>query len=302
MNVPASGQTPERRELWIGLGCAALILTVWTSFHVLGRLGVKSSFDPADLAAIRIGCGALLMVPFFLRRGMGELTVFQGASLALTAVIGFTVCAFWGLTLAPVSHSVVLMTGSAPLLTAILSVIFLRERFSNMKLLALALIVAGLGVVGMAGLKSGEPDAWIGDILFLMASLSWAVYTILAQRWKVPAVQTTAVVYVFSAIAFMPVYFIFFDSRIPYAPMDELVLQVVMQGIFSSVLSIMAYTRMVRALGSSAGAMLTAAVPVTATFAAIPVIGEYPDFASMIGVAIVTGGLIVTLLTLRRTS
>jgi drug/metabolite transporter (DMT)-like permease len=302
MNAPASGQTPDRRELWIGLGCAALILTVWTCFHVLGRLGVKSSFDPADLTAIRIGCGALLMLPFFLRRGMGDLTVFQGISLALTAVIGFTVCAFWGFTWAPVSHSVALMTGAAPLLTALLSVFFLRERFSNMKLLALALIVAGVGVVGLAGLKSGEPDAWIGDILFFMASLSWAIYTILAQRWKVSAVQTTAVVYIFSAIAVMPVYFIFFDSRIPEAPLDELVVQVVMQGIFSSVLSIMAYTRMVQALGSTAGAMLTAAVPVTATFAAIPVIGEYPDLASTIGVAVVTGGLIVTLLTLRRSS
>jgi drug/metabolite transporter (DMT)-like permease len=74
-----------------------------------------------------------------------------------------------------------------------------------------------------------------------------------------------------------------------------------MQGILSTVFTLMAFTRVIQTLGATVGSMLTAAVPALTTLLAIPLVGETPNPLAMIGIACVTAGIVATLMTFRRT-
>jgi drug/metabolite transporter (DMT)-like permease len=52
--------------------------------------------------------------------------------------------------------------------------------------------------------------------------------------------------------------------------------------------------RAVAALGAGPTTLITAAVPGLATLAAIPLLGEWPDGATLAGVALVSAGVAVT--------
>lgn len=291
----------RRREMWIGVACAVLVLVIWTSYVLLSR-SARETFTPPDLLALRVGISGLLMAPFFVRSGLGGLKLWQALILALLAGIGFGALSYWALALAPAAHGAVLMTGSLPLYTAVLAMIVLRERFTPIKLAGLGLIVGGVLLMGYNSLGSHEPGHLAGDLLFAAASISWAIYTVLAQRWRVRPFQAASVVYTIAAILYLPIYFAFVDSRLPAAPLDQLVLQGVLQGGLATIVSIFAFMRVVQALGASATTMLTAATPSAITLLAIPVLGEIPSWLAVGGIVLVTAGIGATLLDLHRRS
>jgi drug/metabolite transporter (DMT)-like permease len=299
--MPFEGAAPrvERRELWIGLGCAVLVLFIWTGYVLLTRFATRTSFNPPDLVALRTGIGGLIMLPWFLRSGLGGLSIGQTLVLALTAGIGFGALSNWALSLAPAAHGAALMTGALPLYTSILAMIVLRERFSAIKLTGLALIVGGVIMMGYDSLATGEPGQWRGDLLFAAASISWAVYTVLAQRWRVRPAQSARVVFVTAAVLYLPVYFLFFESNLASAPLGELLVQAALHGVLATLVSMFAFIRVVQALGASSTTMLTAAAPGFMTLLAIPLLGEIPSWLAVAGIGLVTAGIGATILALR---
>jgi len=295
----ATGVTADRRELWIGLGCAALLLAVWTGFILLSRFGVRTDFKPADLLALRLAVAGVIVLPLFLRHGFGRLPLRQGVALALTAGIGFPALSFIALTMAPVSHAGAVQTGTLPLYTAILAMIVMREYFGPIKLAGLGLIVVGVGFSGYESLSVGEPGQWLGDIFYTAASFVWACYTILAQRWRIKALQAVTVVYILSAAIFLPVYFLFFDVRLFSIPLATLLIQALLQGGLSTVISLLLFMRVVQSLGATSATMLTAAVPSAVTLLSIPMLGETPSWMAWTSIGFVTAGILATILSLQ---
>lgn len=302
MPFDASSPRIERRELWIGLGCAVLVLTIWTGYVLLSRLATRGAFNPPDLLALRASIAGLVMLPWFLRNGLGGLRLHQAVVLALAAGIGFGAFSYWALSLAPAAHGAALMTGALPLYTSILATIVLGERFGTIKLTGLLLIVAGVVLMGFDSLATGEPGQWRGDFLFAAASITWAVYTVLAQRWRVRPLQAATVVYVPAAVLYLPVYVLFFDSRLAEAPLPDLLIQGLLHGVLATLVSIFAFMRVVQALGASSTAMLTAAAPGFVTLLAIPLLGEIPSWLAVTGIGLVTAGIGATILALRAST
>ena len=65
-------------------------------------------------------------------------------------------------------------------------------------------------------------------------------------------------------------------------------------GFACAALSIFVYTRAVAALGPATTASFAAAVPVVTTLAAIPLLSEAPSRIGLVGVGVVTLGMLVT--------
>jgi len=284
-----------RRELRIGLLCAAFLLVIWSAFILMSRVGVRSNFPPADLLALRAGVGGIIMLPWLARSGFAGLPLGKVLLLSITAGIGFGAFSYAAFLFAPVAHASALQTATLPLNTAILAVVVLRERFSRGKQLGLLLIVTGVMLMGYESLSAGEPGQWRGDILFYLASFDWAVYSVFAQRWGVTARQALAFVYPVAAIIYLPIYFLLFEPQLFHASAGELVVQVVLQGVLANVLSLFAFTRVVEAFGASSTAMLTAAAPLVVTLSAIPLLHEVPTTLGWAGLACVIGGIIATI-------
>ncbi len=288
-----------RRERWIGLLCALLLLGIWAAYILLTRLSVRTHFAPADLLALRVGIGGVLMVPWFARRGLGHLRLGQALVLALTAGIGFGALSYGGFVLAPVAHASALQTGALPLYTALLALIVLHERFARGRLLGLALIVAGVVLMGVESVSSGEPGQWRGDVMFSAASFMWAIFAVLAQRWDVRPLQATAVVYVLSAVLYLPVYAIGFEPKLLAAPPAELAVQAVLQGVFANLVSLFLFARVTQAFGAASTAMLTAAASLFVPALGIVTLGERPSAMAWTGLVCVAAGVLVAFLVVR---
>ena len=60
--------------------------------------------------------------------------------------------------------------------------------------------------------------AWKGDLLFLAAVLSWSVYTVLVQRWRLPALDAMLAIGLAAAPVYLPVWWLVLPSTIGQAP------------------------------------------------------------------------------------
>jgi drug/metabolite transporter (DMT)-like permease len=281
------------RERLVGFACAAAVVAIWSGFITTSRLGVTTHLPPLDMVALRLAVAGAVMAPvLWRRRRVSRVGLGQGAALAATAGLGFSLCAFFGFSLAPAGMGAVLMPGTLPLWTALLAMLVLGERPGPVRLVGLGAIAAGIAVMLWSATRGIAPERLVAGGLFLAASILWAVYTVLIRRWRVDALDGAAAVCVGAAVAYLPAYALFADGGLAAVPWTVLVANGLFQGIASTVASLLLFTRAVQALGAARTAMVTAATPVAATLLAVPVAGDRLEIPILIGVALVTIGML----------
>lgn len=287
----------RRRALHLGAGCALLVVAIWTGFILLSRAGVRGTLGPWDLAALRYTFAGTAMLPLLLLRGLGTLNLARSAVLALFAGLGFPLFAYAGFAFAPVAHAAVLMPGALPFSIAVCARLILGERIVGGRALGLTLILAGILMVAVHSFSGSQlPGSWKGDLLFLSASTSFAVYVALARKWSVHPLQATAVVSVIPMLAYLPIYAAFLPSSLAVTPWPEVLFQGVYQGVISVVVSLLAYNVALREFGPVRMGMITAIVPGAAALLAVPLLGEPLSLLALGGVAAVTVGMLVGVL------
>ena len=287
----------------LDIASVVAIVLIWSLFLVLGRIGLKSSFTPWDLAFLRFGFAAAVTLPLFLLRPpghrMGTLTPLRALTVALTAGLLFSCLAYIGFSYAPAAHGGVLMTGTLPFWVALVAWYGLGDRINRRKLGSLLLILLGVMFVGWhsfsqtAASASATPDAWRGDILFPLASASWAVFVVLVRRWRVAALDATLATTLISFVLYTPVYLLWLPKQIMTAPWLEIVWQGVFQGILALTVSMWLYTRVVQAFGPSRTTMMTAVCPALAALSAVPLLGEPLSALVLLGLAATTAGMVL---------
>jgi drug/metabolite transporter (DMT)-like permease len=284
------------REFAIGVACALSVVVLWSSFHLIARIGVQTSLTPYDLVALRLGVGGVLMLPVVLRHGLGSLQLWQAFVLAMLAGPGFALFAFTGYQFAPAAHGAAILAGAIPLFTAPIAWLALGERLSIWQVAGLAVILTGVMLLA-SGSFTGL--VWRGDLLFLIGVADWAVFTLLARAWRVEPLRGTALVAVISMITYVPIHFAFLPSRLDTAPLIAIAGQALYQGVLSMIISLLLYTRAVAALGAALTTTITAAVPATATIAAFILLGEPLTGLTGGGVILVTIGMLAAVLGVR---
>jgi drug/metabolite transporter (DMT)-like permease len=148
-------------------------VSIWASWIVAARLGVKTSLTPWDITAIRFGAGAVILLPYLLRRG---LAVDRLGWLGLAAIVAgggapVVLISYGGLLFAPARHAASLFTALIPLPSALLAAVVLGEAFTLPKRIGLALIVTGavLIVWGAGGTIGSRQN--IGHAMFIGAAM-----------------------------------------------------------------------------------------------------------------------------------
>jgi drug/metabolite transporter (DMT)-like permease len=300
---------PSRRTFWVGVGSAISVLVIWTTFILIARVSAKGHLNPFDIAFVRFVFSGLIVLPVvFLRGGWlldqlaprPRLALARAAALVATAGVGYCSLSYSAFFFAPVSHAAVLLPGSLPLHTAVLAALLLGERFRRARLIGLAAIVAGNLLIGGTSLLQafGGDDTWKGDVLFLGASMSWALYSVLCRRWHLDAIPATCAIAIGCLVSYVPLFAIgaatgLVPTRLASAPWSEIAFQAVYQGGISMLLAGVAFTQVVKTFGPVRTTMIMAVVPVLATISALPLLGESMTAAGGVGLACVTLGLLI---------
>ncbi len=293
LNAAAAPANPVARGLAAGTAAALL----WGLYLALSRAGVVGGLAAIDIAVIRYGVAGLVMLPVFATRGLpliARIGWWRAAAVAALAGPPFVLAGVGGYAFAPLAHGALIQPAAVTIGSIALAAWLLRDRPTRERLLGLGVIVAGLAIVAGPGLFAGGAMTPLGDAMFLAAGLMWAAFSILSKRWGAGPVEATALVSVLSGVVLVPVVAATSGfGRILALPSGELAAQVVVQGVLSGVVAVLAFTSAVKWLGASRAAAFPAMVPVTATLLGIPVAGEWPTALQLGGLVVVVAGLIL---------
>lgn len=287
---------PSVRERFTGIALGVLSVALFSGFTLASRLGLSSSLKFPDLAALRFGIGGTLLLPVLLRHGLGGTRLPRAATLALLGGLGFALLAYAGFSLAPAAHGAVLLHGTIPLFTWLMTAATDAEAAPDTRRrLGIGVIAIGVALMACDSLVAARPRQLLGDGLLLLASISWSAYGVLSRRWRLPPAQGAAIVAVVSMAAFLPIYLMLPGKAVFLLSSRALLLQAFVQGVLIGAVSIFVYTRAVAALGAAETALFTAAVPCITTLAGIPLLCEVPNGRAWAGVASVTLGLVLSI-------
>ena len=132
-----------------------------------------------------------------------------------------------------------------------------------------------------------------GDLLFLTGSSSWAVFSLLLRLHPMPPLAATVATTLGSAVVYLPVWWLFLPSTMDQAPMAEIAMQAVYQGVLVVFVAMILYTFAVRQLGPQTVALLMAFVPGLSALAAVPLLGEPLSLLTLAGLGAVTLGAVL---------
>ncbi len=135
MPKPSADKRPSRAPAWnlvgrhaTGVAAGLGVVALFSGFALISRMGSRTELQVHDLAMLRFGIGAALLLPVFLRSGLAGLSIRQAATLAFLGGAGFALLAYAGLFLAPATHGAALLHGTLPLTTFIALAVRTRPR------------------------------------------------------------------------------------------------------------------------------------------------------------------------------
>ncbi len=269
----------------IGFLAGLLAISCWSGFVLVSRLGGQGVLMPVDTVALRfmIGCILLLPLAYFYRPWFN----LKGFALALTGGLGYCFFVYAGFQHTTAVHGAVLLPGLIPFLSALFAVMFLAEKINGLRGVGLALIAAGAALM----LTESSPGAsMLGDTLIVLSVVCWALYTVLAKRWKISPWQATTTVAYGSLVLFLPIYVAFFESNISAAPWSELLLQGFYQGFIAVIVAMVFYMVAVEKIGPSKMGAMMAFVPVISGLAAVVLLSEPLTFHGVIALCLTSLG------------
>jgi drug/metabolite transporter (DMT)-like permease len=195
-----------------------LVMTMffWGGTFVAGKWAVGEA-PPFFVATLRFAIASVLLWALVARRQRGSADRFpvprgwaQWAgllSLGLTGVFLYNFVFLTGLSWTSATNGSLIVAFN-PLLTAVLSALWLKERFRPVQAGGLLLALLGVGVVitrgSIAVMRSLSFNP--GDLLMLGAPLAWALYTILGKKMLgcFSPLVATAYASLFGALLLLP--------------------------------------------------------------------------------------------------
>lgn len=118
--------------------------------------------------------------------------------------------------------NVALAYALSPVFVLIIAIIFLKERAGIQKVIGVILALLGIFLVFSEQGFDFSSDAFLGNILILTASLSWALYTVIGKNFsrKYGAFYATALSMFMGFALYIPI-FIFSSARIDIGKVDS---------------------------------------------------------------------------------
>lgn len=286
MSAPHSTRT--------GMIAVFFTICIWAGFILVTRHGGKGVLTGWDVTALRFGVGALIAIFFLPRVTLPPYKVIL--LFSMFGGVGYAIAVYAAFRLAPAAHAAVLLPGSLPFTTAVIAWLWLRQKPSPAQRIALALVFIGIALTAYDTFSHEAHLSGMqlfGDLLFLCGSSLWAVFTLLLRRHPMTPLTAAVTTTLGSAILYLPIWWLFLPGTLDQAPVAEIAMQAVYQGILVVFVAMLLYTYAVRLLGAQAVALLMAFVPGIAALSAVPVLGEPISLFTLAGLGAVTVGAVM---------
>jgi drug/metabolite transporter (DMT)-like permease len=294
--VPKSGFTIHDAEM-------VLVAALWGGNFSVSKFALLH-LPPLTFTGIRFVLASLVLFAIAKRAGaLGPLPRKTFWSLVGLGVVGNTLyqTAFInGLSMTSATNSAMIVA-ILPVMVAVLGTLLGIERASPLMWLGVVLGTAGVLLVVTARGVSLHSDALLGDLLVLFATVCWSFYTVgvLRAGRGVNPLQITTI----TAMAGTPGLVLLGAlgvSRVEWSAVGPTTWAALLYAaLLSLVFSYILYNRAVQAIGSGRTAIYNCFTPLVAMLVAWLTLGEVPLPIQLLGVLLVVGGVLVSVVSAR---
>lgn len=267
-----------------------LLAALWGASFLFTRMAVPA-FGAFALAEVRVAVAATVLLPLLAMRGdFSELRARPGRFVLLGAVntaVPFALFAWAALSITAGMASV--LNATAPLFTALVAWLWLREKLSGLQWLGLA--VGFAGVLWLAGARAGlggDSGRW-AIAAGLGATLSYGLSANVARRYftgvrplAVAAGSQTA-----AALLLLPFAAASWPDRVP-APRDWAA--AIALGVLCTGIAYILYFRLIARVGPATAVTVTFLIPAFAMLWGGVFLGEQLTAAMLAGCAVILAG------------
>jgi len=255
--------------------------------HTLALLG----FDSAQMTFARGLVAFLCMAGYALICNRSAFRV-RLIDLLLYVLIGFSLFGtaysyYVAMQLTSVSTAVVLMY-TAPIYVMIFSVLFLGERLSTAKSVAIVLMLGGCCLV--SGVLSGFAFHFVGFLFGLLSGICYASYNIITKlSLRRGGNPISATVYGFLSMTVLAAFFgdpIDLTQTLFHVPFYAILLLVGL-GVATSVIPYLVYTMALREIPAGTASALSIVEPMAAAVFSFVFLGEKPGVVSVAGIVLI---------------
>lgn len=277
--------------------CVLLAGTLWGSMGLFVRRLNAVGLYALDIVQLRIAVSLVLVGLYLLifarerfRVRLRDLWCFAGTGIV--SLLLFSWCYYSGMQEASLSVMAVLLYTS-PAFIMLLSIVLFRERLTRQKLLALVLTFAGCCLV--SGLGSGSAVSMKGLLLGLGSGFFYALYSIFSRyaiergydSWTI-----TFYTFLFCLLASAPLSHWDLIAQALSGGASVPVYALLM-GLLTGFLAYIFYTKGLEGMESSRAGILASVEPVVGTIIGTLVFHEPLPVQSVLGIALVLGGIVV---------
>jgi drug/metabolite transporter (DMT)-like permease len=270
---------------------------IWSANTVVSKLAV-GAIEPAAIAFYRWLLAGLVLTPFLLmpawsNRGAIRTNLRKLALLGLLGMVLYQSLAYFAAASTSATNMGLILS-LMPLLTILVSTFVLGEPPSKATLWGGLLSLAGILYL----VSEGRPSVLLshgirfGDGLMLLATLAYAVYSVLLRKWSLPlpAWQSLYLQIWIAIVLLFPAYWMAPPSPITAANLPL----ILFAGIAASLLSGILWMRGVERLGANRTSIFMNLIPVFTPLIAILVLHETLHDYHLIGGAVTLCGVLMS--------
>jgi drug/metabolite transporter (DMT)-like permease len=272
-----------------------LTMTVWGSTFVVTK-ELIALWPPFTLAFARVAIGTLVLLPLAMARHRPDMRL-PWPTIWVMGLLGVALyyLTFNGAMVYISASQGALVQASIPAMTALVAVVWLRERASGLRWLGIALSVGGVLIVFSGNAADGAGSTVLGNALMFAAVVCWALYTALAKRVAgFDSLVITVCVTGAGSLLLLPLaaYEVLSEGLQPLPVIGWLGVSYL--GGVASGLAYMLYNASLRHLDASAVGVYTNLIPVVGVLTGVIVLGEPLSARAIVGGAVVMLGVWIT--------
>lgn len=294
--VPQYRQLAQGNAFQLGIGSALATVLIWSGFLLSMRAGAISALTTYDLALMRFVLPALVLLPWMIRDWSRVMATSKWvlAGIVIGAGVPFFYLSSMGASFAPAAHSGLLIPGTFPLFVTGIAVLVFKEPISKQRLTGLICIAIGvLSLVAVSLLEVGS-QVWKGDLIFLMASLLWALYTLCLRLAGLPPLAITGFLCAVSSAALLVLYGLgYANTGLTEPPITTVAIQFTIQAVLVGIVAGFTYGFAINRIGAELSAALGSLTPVVVALLAIFVLHEPFTLSTFLGLGLVCGGVLL---------
>ena len=281
---------------WTWHMIAIVTIVVWAASFPCTKILLNSGVTPTEIFVYRtfIAYIGLLIASRFRVRLWGWRDEGLAMLLGLTGGTMYFVLQNFALDLTLLSD-VVIVIAVNPLLTIMLSAIFLKEEHFSLKIV-LGSVLAFLGVAVITlrnGLVWG--DGLLGNILAFLAALAWALYCVIFKgvQSRHGILDITRKVMIYGALFALPV--MYFEPSTPLSTLlrTDVVANIVFLGLVCSMAAFFIWNMVIKKIGAIGSSNYLYLEPVLSMIIGAVWLGEPVGWIAIVGCAMVLLGVIL---------